>query len=313
MEYCRAPFRPVVCTLGSRESRPLGHTVNRRAFARALSESIASLTMLPSVVRASAEYDSDTLVLGIVSPSQSPLFQKGIAMGIQEAARTGSLFQKKILSHDLAHTTAGNVQQGIAQLASRGAHAVVACVAPALVDDTARACEKRGLVFVNCGARSDALRRSLCLSKTFHVEASDAMYSDAAKQSSAKRIALWDSRLERYGAAQLNDRFRQFAGQPMDSSAWAGWVAVKILWESFLHSPASPATWMSSDHAEFDGHKGAPLSFRSWDHQLRQPLYSIADRVSDVPDIGRSTLPARELLDRIGDHAGVQLCAKRVS
>jgi hypothetical protein len=87
----------------------------------------------------------------------------------------------------------------------------------------------------------------------------------------------------------------------MDGAAWAGWFAVKVAWESFLRS--KPV-----ESIEFDGHKGAPLTFRSWDHQLRQPLYAVKSRVADVPDVARSNLSAREVLDTIGDKAGVQSC-----
>ena len=78
----------------------------------------------------------------------------------------------------------------------------------------------------------------------------------------------------------------------------------------------------SSDHREvvsffesappFDGHKGSPLTFREWDHQLRQPMYLVAPRKQaqgkarwDVLEaVGEVPLPeargAAEPLDSLG-------------
>lgn len=175
-------------------------------------------------------------------------------------------------------------------------------------------------VILNCNARDDSLRRDLCSPFVFHVEASDAMYEAASKAvATGSRAVLWSSRLEKYGASQLNDRFSAAYSAPMSPAAWAGWFAVKAVWEAMLRSrsddPSSIAAYMASESAEFDGHKGAPLSFRKWDHQLRQPLYALDDSgkgggVQDVPDLGRSSLPARELLDTIGDPAAVRQCRR---
>jgi hypothetical protein len=64
--------------------------------------------------------------------------------------------------------------------------------------------------------------------------------------------------------------------------------------------------WLADDHARFDGHKGAWLTFRSWDHQLRQPLYVVrleggkVTPLSEVPRIA-ADLTSKESLDRLGD------------
>ena len=88
---------------------------------------------------------------------------------------------------------------------------------------------------------------------------------------------LWAPTLERYGASQINNRFRAKYQIPMDGGAWAGWVAVKIASETALrvHSvdPKAMLSFLESASTSFDGHKGWPLSFRVSDHQLRQPLY----------------------------------------
>jgi ABC transporter substrate binding protein (PQQ-dependent alcohol dehydrogenase system) len=139
------------------------------------------------------------------------------------------------------------------------------------------------------------------------------MYAAAAAKARESRIVLWTSSLEKYGASQLNDRFHARFGYPMDSPAWAGWFAVKIVWESMLRATGADRLrdTLASTKTQFDGHKGAPLSFRAWDHQLRQPLYATGSgadgRPREIPDITAS-VPVRDLLDTIGDVAGRNAC-----
>jgi hypothetical protein len=252
--------------------------LNRRAFARSVAGAAAVFLGLPVV--------ADKLVIAVLRPAARSTFLKGTAMGIEEVQRTAALFGKTVeVSSDID-----------------GAQAAVACFDDEMLHDMSLVCEQRGIVLLNCWGRSDEMRRKLCRRTTYHIEASEKMYADAAKLSGdSTNIVLWDSRLERYGAAQLNERYGAFARQSMDGAAWAGWFAVKVAWEAFVRGT-------SVTSIQFDGHKGTPLSFRTWDHQLRQPLYASGTRVVDVPDVARSNLPSRDVLDTIGDKAGVQLC-----
>ena len=254
------------------------NAVSRRAFSRALFGAAAGFIGLPVA--------TGKLVIAILRPTSRETFLTGAAMGVEEVQQTAALFGKSVaVRHDI-----------------NGANAAIACFDDAMLRDVSLVGEKRGVLLLNCWGRSDELRRRLCRRTTYHIEASEKMYADAAKLAKdSTNIVLWDARLERYGAAQLNDRYQAFAKRSMDGAAWAGWFAVKVAWESFLRG--TPLTSM-----QFDGHKGAPLSFRTWDHQLRQPLYASGARAVDVPDVARSNLSARDALDTIGDKAGVQLC-----
>jgi hypothetical protein len=110
-------------------------------------------------------------------------------------------------------------------------------------------------------------------------------------------VALWGSPLERFGASQINQRFRDKYHMEMDGSAWAGWAAVKIVAEAAMRArstaPAKLAAYLESPTTQFDGHKGWPLTFRRGDHQLRQPLYAVTKALSnggksrfrDVPEL----------------------------
>jgi hypothetical protein len=84
----------------------------------------------------------------------------------------------------------------------------------------------------------------------------------------------WDPTLERFGAGELNERFRRHAGRPMTADAWCGWVAVKAIAEAALHARSlEPADVADALRAlRFDGHKGEPLSFDER-QRLVQPTY----------------------------------------
>jgi ABC transporter substrate binding protein (PQQ-dependent alcohol dehydrogenase system) len=87
--------------------------------------------------------------------------------------------------------------------------------------------------------------------------------------------SLWSHDFRPYSGRELNSRFRKGLGRPGESRMWAHWCAVKVLWEAVLKrgstAPADLIPFLEGD-VTFDGHKGMGLSFRPWDHQLRQPL-----------------------------------------
>lgn len=84
----------------------------------------------------------------------------------------------------------------------------------------------------------------------------------------------WLVSWERYGAPQLSRRFRKTEQRPMASADWAAWMAAKAIIEVALKHP-DPRTHraaLRSQDLTLDGFKGARLSFRPWDQQLRQPV-----------------------------------------
>jgi ABC-type branched-subunit amino acid transport system substrate-binding protein len=246
-------------------------------------------------------------------------FGDGVVFGYTEALRTAKLIQKETLEV----VTWGNEgvpvrASGVATwLIRRGAQVILARLSDEDTQTAARECDRAGAIFINCGARGNDLRKEICSPLVFHVEASDAMYESARKVAPpGGEIALWSARLEKYGAAQLNDRFGAAEGAPMRAADWAGWFAIKVIWESLLRTgkadAVSIARYMSTDGVTFDGHKGAPLSFRTWDHQLRQPLYAMPRSSSapprEIPDTSRSAGSIRDMLDTLGDSASAIKC-----
>lgn len=91
----------------------------------------------------------------------------------------------------------------------------------------------------------------------------------------------WHYELERFSGRELNGRYRRRFGAPLDEVSWAAWAAMKLVGEGVVRGGAAgPAALLAffESAPPFDGHKGAPLTFRKWDHQLRQPLYVLGAR-----------------------------------
>jgi len=94
------------------------------------------------------------------------------------------------------------------------------------------------------------------------------------------------------GAPQLQHRFEKLAApRRMNPEAWAAWAAVKAVTQSVMRARSGDfgqvERFMLGGKINIDGAKGKPMSFRRWDHQLRQPiLLATADAV-----IARAPLP----------------------
>ncbi|NMM26800.1 MAG: ABC transporter substrate-binding protein [Glaciimonas sp.] len=85
----------------------------------------------------------------------------------------------------------------------------------------------------------------------------------------------WQTSWERYGAPQLSRRFKKIANRPMAGADWAAWIATKAIIDVALKLPDARQhrRALRSTDLVLDGFKGARVSFRSWDQQLRQPVF----------------------------------------
>ena len=293
---------------------PWSIVANRRDFVRVSASGIAAITGFP-VLAGAQLYDGPALTLSVLSPAsgQETPVAKGISLGISEARHAAGLFKQRV---EVSAIRSGSVADSIEAAQRSGSHALL-CTDPGQTRALSEACNRAGLIFMNVLSADDVLRRDRCNRFTFHVAASDAMKSSAATQArgpAGATVEMWHPELERFGAAQLNDRFRATAGGSMTSPAWAGWMAVKIIWEAFLRSPlktpAALSSFLAADSTAFDGHKGVPLSFRRWDHQLRQPLYLVAPdkKLTEVPVPATRDMSMRDLLDTMGDTDSGAVC-----
>lgn len=264
---------------------------------------LARAALLAVVVRpqrgldlAAAARAAVTLRLATLDAGDS--LRDGALLGVEEAKHAATLFGGAVsITHletnavpptDLAAVIAGGSGRRMSSLIGAGGP---------------------GPVIVNAASGDDALRGASCSARLFHVTPSDAMRRDA---SPTDDVVAWDPALERFGADTLNQRFRSRFGRMMDEDAWCGWMAVKVLWESALRvrsaAPDRLSEFLSRDTTQFDGHKGRPLSFRRWDHQLRQPLYvRRGESLVEMPAAAGEE-SSRDLLDRLGTRASQSSC-----
>jgi ABC transporter substrate binding protein (PQQ-dependent alcohol dehydrogenase system) len=88
--------------------------------------------------------------------------------------------------------------------------------------------------------------------------------------------SAWARPFEQWGATQLQNRFLRQAKRWMTDRDFAAWMAVRAIGEAATRSksadPAVISAFMRSDRFDLAAYKGARLTFRSWDGQLRQPV-----------------------------------------
>lgn len=265
---------------------------------------LVALLALAACAPGRGDSGSDTVRIGFLdSPSfADDLVLQGVEMAIGEARQAGSLVGRSIALRIATASDPRDAERAARRLRREGAVAIVAaddivCRALAGVAD------RVDIVFLNAGCRADALRRA-DHRNTFHIEASDSMYRDAASPGAGAAHGLWHAGLTRFGAAQLNERFeKHLRGQP-SSGTWAGWMAVKVVWETALRTGRLDARVLAGSllHPEqpgFDGHKGEALAFDGV-HQLRQPLYTVAGSLEHADE----GLDASDRLDSAGQAGG---------
>ena len=92
----------------------------------------------------------------------------------------------------------------------------------------------------------------------------------------------WHRTHEQWGAVQIQNRFKEKAGRWMEEQDYAAYLAVRAIGESATRTGSNDIKqvkdYMLSDAFALQGYKGNPLSFRSWDGQLRQPVLLAAPR-----------------------------------
>jgi ABC transporter substrate binding protein (PQQ-dependent alcohol dehydrogenase system) len=114
----------------------------------------------------------------------------------------------------------------------------------------------------------------------------------------------WSPVLETWGAAQAQNRFRRLAGRLMRPLDYQVWAAVRTVGEAVTakktNDPAVIAPYLVQPDFTLPAYKGVSLSFRPWDHQLRQAIIVVQPKalVSVAPEQG--FLHQRTPLDTLG-------------
>ncbi|HEV8639592.1 MAG TPA: ABC transporter substrate-binding protein [Methylomirabilota bacterium] len=164
------------------------------------------------------------------------------------------------------------------------------------------------LIAVDAASQREAAGRLRAAGVPFAGIGADAVADFGPEEGAGFWVVGWHHELERFSARELNRRFRRRFGVPLDETAWAARAAMKMIGEGAVRGGAGDAAGLRAFLGmapPFDGHKGAALTFRPWDQQLRQPLYIIGPRRRE--EVGGARGPfevlaqaPREDLDAIG-------------
>jgi ABC transporter substrate binding protein (PQQ-dependent alcohol dehydrogenase system) len=86
----------------------------------------------------------------------------------------------------------------------------------------------------------------------------------------------WDATHEQWGAQQLQNRFVKLAHRRMNARDNNAWVAMRMIGEAVSRIKSKDhmaiREFLARPDSTFGAFKGAPLSLRAWNQQLRQPI-----------------------------------------
>lgn len=86
----------------------------------------------------------------------------------------------------------------------------------------------------------------------------------------------WHRAYEQYAGTQMQNRFERFAKRIMTERDYSAWISVRAIGEAVTRSGKTDVPsirdYLLSGAFTVAAFKGEGLSFRFWDHQLRQPL-----------------------------------------
>ena len=107
----------------------------------------------------------------------------------------------------------------------------------------------------------------------------------------------WHPGSEAWGASQLQRRFEEEAGRRMRAEDYQVWAALRVIGEAATRTGKTGfealREYILSDAFELAAFKGQKLTFRDWNHQLRQPILLTHD------DILVSVSPQDEFLHQV--------------
>lgn len=86
----------------------------------------------------------------------------------------------------------------------------------------------------------------------------------------------WHRSFEQYAGTQMQNRFERATGRVMTERDYTAWLGTRVFGEAVTRTSRNSAqdlrAYILSKQFEVAGFKGQGMTFRSWDHQLRQPI-----------------------------------------
>jgi ABC transporter substrate binding protein (PQQ-dependent alcohol dehydrogenase system) len=123
----------------------------------------------------------------------------------------------------------------------------------------------------------------------------------------------WHPGHEAWGGTQFQTRFEKLAGRPARPLDYQAWMALRALGEAAVRTKsADPDTlraYMLGEEFELAAFKGEPLTFRSWNQQLRQPILLTHDKLLVSVSPQTQFLHRRSQLDTLGYDEPESACA----
>ncbi|MBZ0329989.1 ABC transporter substrate-binding protein [Halomonas sp. ANAO-440] len=122
----------------------------------------------------------------------------------------------------------------------------------------------------------------------------------------------WHRAHESWGAVQLQRRFEKLADRWMTPRDFGAWLALRSLGEAAARTGSvereTVLDYMLSDEFELAGYLGFPVSYRTWNHQLRQPILITGPRMVASVSPQEGYLHPRTPLDALGADEGESQC-----
>lgn len=122
----------------------------------------------------------------------------------------------------------------------------------------------------------------------------------------------WHRAHESWGAVQLQRRFEDLAERWMTPRDFGAWLAVRSLGEAAARTGSVERNeildYMLSEEFELAGYLGLPVSYRTWNHQLRQPILVTGPRMVASVSPQEGYLHPRTPLDSLGADEGESSC-----
>ncbi len=124
----------------------------------------------------------------------------------------------------------------------------------------------------------------------------------------------WHQTHEQWGAVQIQNRFKAQAKRGMEEQDYAAYLAVRSIGEASVRTKSTQMQdikdYLLSEQFALQGYKGKPLSFRSWNGQLRQPVLLAAARSLVAVSPIEGFLHPKTELDTLGYDQAESGCGK---
>jgi len=124
--------------------------------------------------------------------------------------------------------------------------------------------------------------------------------------------SAWHRAHEQWGGTQLQRRFERAFARPMRERDHTNWLAMRVIGEAVTRTqtadPEALRAYLLSDDFNVAAFRGQPLSFRTWDRQLRQPILLTTARILVSVSPQEGYLHQTTALDTLGPDAPETTC-----